>query len=223
MKITKRISVAAIVLLLFISSCSVLSFHPLYTEDVLIKNDHIIGKWQTIEEKGLFHEKEYDTLVWEIQFDDKKWVKKPNKPFDRGTKEEPNSFTYSLVLYYLSQPDLKTEFQLHLVNLEGKPYIDFFPESWEANNTILDFHLIGVHTFAKIDIKTDSITINWFDSEWFEEKLEKEHIRIKHEKNSSNILLTAQPKELQKFVIKYSDDENAFEKDFQFVLKPHKR
>lgn len=50
--------------------------------------------------------------------------------------------------------------------------------------------------------------------------MEEEKIRIKHEKNNTNILLTAQPKELQKFVAKYANDKNAFEKESQFVLKP---
>ena len=173
MKATKKISIAAAVLLLFISSCSVLSFHPLYTEDVLIKNDQIIGKWETIEESG-FPPGPNDTLVWEIKFEADKWEKKLNVPYDRGSEKIPNKYTYTLELYYASKPDQKTEFQLHLVELEGITYLDFFPEYWESDNTILGFHLIGVHTFAKVDIKKESITINWFDSEWFEEKLEKE-------------------------------------------------
>jgi len=81
---------------------------------------------------------------------------------------------------------------------------------------------MGVHTFAKVNIENDSIAINWFDSDWFKENLESNKIRIKHEKNSANILLTAQPKELQKFVSKYSNDEDAFDADSQVILKPRK-
>jgi hypothetical protein len=92
----------------------------------------------------------------------------------------------------------------------------------EKCQTNMRIHLMGVHTFAKVDIENDSIVINWFDSEWFAKKLEENKIRIKHEKNSANILLTALPKELQKFVSKYSNDEDAFDADFQFTLKPQK-
>lgn len=214
MKAKNKIFISVVLLMLIISGCTVLSFYPLYTEDVLIRNDKIIGKWETIESS--------DTLVWEIIFKDKKWIKKHNNPADRGSREEPNKFAYSLFLYYAANPEKKAEFQLHLVELNGKTYIDFFPEQWNVDISILEFHLMGVHTFAKVNIENDSIAINWFDSDWFKENLESNKIRIKHEKNSANILLTAQPKELQKFVSKYSNDEGAFDADSQIILKPRK-
>lgn len=214
MKAKNKIFISVVLLMLIISGCTVLSFYPLYTEDVLIRNDKIIGKWETIESS--------DTLVWEIIFKDKKWIKKHNNPADRGSREEPNKFAYSLFLYYAANPEKKAEFQLHLVELNGKTYIDFFPEQWNVDISILEFHLMGVHTFAKVNIENDSIAINWFDSDWFKENLESNKIRIKHEKNSANILLTAQPKELQKFVSKYSKDEDAFDADSQVILKPRK-
>jgi hypothetical protein len=214
MKAKNKIFISVVLLMLIISGCTVLSFYPLYTEDVLIRNDKIIGKWETIESS--------DTLVWEIIFKDKKWIKKHNNPADRGSREEPNKFAYSLFLYYAANPGKKAEFQLHLVELNGKTYIDFFPEQWNVDISILEFHLMGVHTFAKVNIENDSIAINWFDSDWFKENLESNKIRIKHEKNSANILLTAQPKELQKFVSKYSNDEDAFDADSQVILKPRK-
>ena len=219
MKAKRRFFLPAVALLALIPGCTVLSFYPLYTEDVLVKNDTIIGKWETTE--GFLSSND-DTLVWEITFNKKQWIKKPNTPFDRGEKEVPNKYTYSLFLYDKSTPDNKSEFQMHLIHLAGETFIDFYPEKWETDNIILGFHLIGVHTFAKVNITTDSITINWFDADWFANKLEEKKIRIKHEKNSSNILLTAQPKELQKFVVKYADDENAFDYDSPFVLKPQK-
>lgn len=222
MNATKKISTLAVVLLIFISGCSVLSFHPLYTEDVLITNDQLIGTWESIDENKM-NPADNDTLIWEIRFDEQKWIKKPSNPFDKGSKQITNSFTYTMLLYYLSNPDDQSMFELHLVDLDGHIYLDFFPSEWEGNNTIMDFHLIGVHTFAKTNIQADSISINWFDIDWFEEKLENNQIRIKHEKNSANILLTAQPKDLQKFVSKYSNDPKAFEDSFGIVLKPHKR
>jgi hypothetical protein len=218
MKAKKKIFISVIFLMSIISGCTVLSFYPLYTEDVLIRNDKIIGKWETIE--GGFSSS--DTLVWEIIFKDKKWIKKHNNPSDRGSREEPNKFAYSLFLYYASNPEKNAEFQLHLVELNGKTYIDFFPEQWNVDISILQFHLMGVHTFAKVNIENDSVAINWFDSDWFKDNLENNKIRIKHEKNSANILLTAQPKELQKFVSKYSNDEDAFDTDSQVILKPRK-
>lgn len=218
MKASKKIFITVIVLLTIISSCSVQSFYPLYTEDVLIKNNTLLGKWETTQDNG-FSKNEKDTLVWEISFRDTKLVS-GQSPFDLKNKEVPNEYTYTLNLYNKSSPNKSTEFELHLVKLEGKTYIDFFPTQFNPENDILGFHLMGVHTFAKVDVSADKIIVDWFDSESFGKKLEEGKIRIKHENNGVNILLTSQPKELQKFVAKYSNDEEAFNKDFQFVLKP---
>lgn len=218
MNAKKIIFISVVFLMSIIYGCTVLSFYPLYTEDVLIRNDKIIGKWETIE--GGFSTS--DTLIWEIVFKDKRWAKKHHTPSDGVSREEPNKFAYSLFLYYAANPEKKAEFQLHLVELNGKTYIDFFPEQWNVGISILEFHLMGVHTFAKVNIENDSIAINWFDSDWFKDNLESNKIRIKHEKNSANILLTTQPKELQKFVSKYSNDEDAFDADSQVILKPRK-
>ncbi len=217
MKAKKNIFITTITLLTLISSCAVISFYPLYTEDILIKDDRILGKWSTVEE-GMMHNT--DTLIWEISFSDKEQVKKHNVPYNRGSHQETNQYTYSLFLHYKPRPEDKVKFQLHLIELDGKTYIDFYPEEWSVNNTILAFHLMGVHTFAKIDIHKEYINIAWFDPDWFEQKLKENKIRIKHEKNSGNILLTARPKDLQKFVVKYSDDENAFEEGNYSELKP---
>lgn len=218
MNVKKKIFIAVVILVTIISSCSVQSFYPLYTEDVLIKNNTLLGKWETIQDNG-FSSENKDTLVWEISFRDSKLL--DNKtPFDQVNKEVPNQYTYTLDLYHKSNPDQSTEFELHLVQLEDKTYIDFFPVQFNPENDILGFHLMGVHTFAKVDLNSNRIIIDWFDSESFGKKLEEDKIRIKHENNGVNILLTSQPKELQKFVAKYSSYKDAFNEDFRFVLKP---
>jgi len=200
MKAKRSLLFTTIAILMLISSCAVISFYPIYTDDVLIKDDRIIGKWSTIEEFGL-QPNEKDT-------------------FDKKKVQETNRYTYTLSLHYHSSPEEKAEFQLHLVKLGGKTYVDFYPVEWDIDNTILSFHLMGVHTFAKAEINEDFININWFDSEWFEQKMEENRIRIKHEKNKNNILLTAKPKDLQKFVIKYSDNDQAFDNESIVELKP---
>lgn len=215
----RKVIFLVLTLLLLISSCTVLSFHPLYTKDVLKTDDRLIGTWYTLDE-GLSNG-DSDTLIWEVQFKAQKLEKTEAQEAQNSTWVK-NEHTYTLSLYYKSKPDKKAKFQLHLIELDNQTYLDFFPESWDIENPILFFHLMGVHTFAKVDIVKSCLKINWFDANWFEEKLSENKIRIKHEKNSANILLTAQPKDLQKFVIKYANDEHAFDKDAIFQLKPLK-
>ncbi|MBX2844072.1 MAG: hypothetical protein KTR26_20055 [Flammeovirgaceae bacterium] len=207
----KRAFLINVISLWIFSGCTVLSFYPLYTEKELIKNDQLIGKWESIDG---------DTIMWEISFEDSIWLKKMNNPFDKGSKEIPNKFTYTLSLYQKGAADnAKAKFYVHLVKLGDRTYFDFYPEEWEMNNTILTFHLMPVHTFAKVEIIDNAIKIQWFDSDWLQELFFNNKVRIRHENNGANTLLTAKPEELQKFILKYGEDKNALNDDMEYILK----
>jgi hypothetical protein len=205
---------------ILISSCTVLSFYPLYTKDKLIKDDRIIGQWQSVfhASTGPVGPSVKDTIIWNISFNDKIWRKPLNNPFDRGDKQILNQYTYTLNVYHKDKPADSAEFHLHLVKLGDKIYLDFFPEEWNKNNDILAVHLMYVHTFAKITIN-NQLEIQWFDSGWLQQMFDENKIRIKHENNGVYTLLTAKPKELQQFIIKYSDDKEAFSEDMNYTLK----
>ena len=205
----------------FISSCTVLSFYPLYTQNELMKDDRIIGQWQSIEKGGIpggpgpFYS---DTLIWNISFRKKDRQKEPNQPIDKNNKNIANQFTYTLNIYDKSNPADNAKFSLHLVKLGNQTYLDFFPEDWDINNPILRVHLMPVHTFAIITIG-DKIHIQWLDSEWLKEMFDKNKIRIRHENNGNYTLLTAKPEELQKFIIKYSGNNDIFSDALHYRLK----
>ncbi len=205
----------------FIAGCTVLSFYPLYTEKELIRDDRIIGEWQSFNNKDVFptsmSETQIDTMIWKISFQDKIWKKTINNPFDRGSEQIPNKFTYTLHIYDKSAPADDAEFHLHIVKLGDKLFIDLFPEECQKNNTILAVHLISVHTFAKIEIG-NKLEINWFNAELLQTLLDGNKIRIKHENNGVYNLLTAKPEELQKFVIKYADEDKAFDESMKYTL-----
>eukprot|EP01024_Parvocaulis_polyphysoides_P039387 TRINITY_DN3558_c2_g1_i2.p1 TRINITY_DN3558_c2_g1~~TRINITY_DN3558_c2_g1_i2.p1 ORF type:complete len:282 (-),score=31.52 TRINITY_DN3558_c2_g1_i2:245-1006(-) len=192
------------------SGCTVLSFYPLFTENELVKNDQLLGKWQSI--NG-------DTVIWEISFKDSIWMEKMNSPFDLGSKEIPNRFTYTLNLYLKGAPEeAKAEFHVHLVKLGDQTFLDFYPVNWAMQNTILAFHLMRVHTFSKVEFHENGMEIKWFDSEWLEGLFANNRVRIRHENNGANILLTAKPEELQKFILKYGNDKNAYSEDLTYNL-----
>ena len=115
-----RTIVTSLLVTVILSSCTVLSFYPLYTEKELVRDDRIIGKWQSFNNKDSYptleNNTEIDTLIWEISYQKTVWKKKLNNPFDRGSEDIPNKFTYTLHLYDKSMPKNKyTEFHLHLV------------------------------------------------------------------------------------------------------------
>jgi len=171
-------------LLLLLVSC-IPSVHPLYSDEVLLRNPLISGIWS---------EEESDRWKFEEDQDG----------------------------YYLTQYDGKNYgyFEVHLVQLGNNYYFDFYPDHLDKSFTInqksvlndmLSWHLLPVHTFAKVRIDEDKIEIMMFDPEWLDDLLDKRMIRIKHESHQDDgHLITASTDELQKFVIKYGDLEEAY-------------
>jgi hypothetical protein len=193
---------------LFLTGCTVLSFYPFYTWDVLVKDSRILGNWKTYDDK----EKPF---IWEISFPDS--VVESNEKTGWEEKKVPNTFTYDLICYDNENPGDRAEFKLHLFRLNDQLYLDFYPEDWKVENDLLEFHLMATHTIAQVTL-SDTLTINWLDPEWFDDLIKENKIRIHHEKNANYTLLTAKSEELQKFISKYSNDTLAWKDGLVYNL-----
>ena len=201
-------------ILVLLSGCTVWSFYPLYTKDTLVLNDEILGTWVTT--SNSFNGD--DVLIWTFSRKAEKWVKKKNNNIDRGTHQEKNKYTYKLDVMHEGDSNSMAEFKVHIVKIGDNYYLDFHTENYELNNSMLVLHLMPVHTFAKARFG-EELTLEWFDFDWFEDLIKNNKIRIKHEENRDNIVLTARPEELQKFVLKYGNDTSAFEDGINYVLQ----
>lgn len=188
-------------LLVFLSGCVVYSFYPLYTDEDLFPNDLLVGQWM-----------DNDSAVWRFDFNYK----------GKKLPENRDSTAFILQIKDKKQADFENnkEFIVHLIKLNGTYFLDFYLEEYfdDDNLTMYDLHVMPVHSFAKLELKGDSALINWFSPEWLEDLIKQNRIRIHHENNGENILLTAKPHELQKFVIKYADSEEAYEKGLDAKL-----
>ena len=179
----------------------VYSFYPLYTDKDLFPNEILTGKW--IDDEGAQWNFEHAYL---------------------GKKVPENIDSTSYVLEIIDKDSLKSEFSVHIIKLGGHYFLDFYLEdfldSQELN--LADFHIIPVHTFAKLIVLENQLQINWFDQNWLEDLIKENKIRIHHEKNDDFILLTAKPGELQKFVTKYVNSEDAFKDGMEAILTESK-
>ncbi|MBD8488931.1 hypothetical protein IFO69_09260 [Echinicola sp. CAU 1574] len=203
MKMLKRISLLSLIILALVSSCVVPSLYPLYTRKDLITNSQLEGLW-------VGNESENERSTWKI------WKSAPNE----NNPEKSNNDKR----YYLEhiQHGETVIFELFLLKLGDKLYLDFFPvdfASYKFENYMGATHIFPVHTFAKVELENGQISIYGFDGEFLEDLIEQNRIKISHEEPSGSLLLTASPEELQKFVLKYSDDKNAFA-DEPLILKP---
>lgn len=185
------------VLILFFSGCVVYSFYPLYTEKDLFKNDLLTGNWI-----------DKDSTSWSFEH------------AKIGNKENVKTDSTSYVLIVKDKDNKESQFSVHIVKFGGHYFLDFYLEDFYDNQNLdlASFHIVPVHTFAKVEINKNQLKINWFDQNWLEKLIKGNKIRIRHEYNGDYILLTASPKDLQKFVSKYVDSEEAFKDGIEAVL-----
>ena len=187
----------ALIFTLFLSGCVVYSFYPLYTKDDLFANNILSGEW-----------KDDDGTQW--------LFKHP----DIGGKDEVKLDSTSYILKVIDKDSIESYFTVHIIKLGGHYFLDFYLKDFmdDEELTLSSFHSIPVHTFAKLTVAQNQLEINWFDQGWLEDLITENKIRIRHEKNDDFILLTAKPRELQKFVSKYVDTEEAFKEGMDIVL-----
>ncbi len=94
--------------------------------------------------------------------------------------------------------------------IKGQIFLDFTPFEVKFGSDLAEMHLVGIHTFAKLDTKGDTVELRWLSELVLEELFEQKKIRISHEKigiDKKDILLTASSEELQKFIAKYMGSE----------------
>ncbi len=210
MKTRKFFIVGLITVLL--SGCVVYSFYPLYTEKDLFANDILTGEWFESDEQEVKFSEEESTWTFEHPYINK----------EKGNERDSLSY---LLSYKVKDGDqyLESAYDVHLIKLAGQYFLDFYlidyAEGGGENATLNDFHLIPVHTFAKLTVGEDQLKINWFDNDWLEDLIRENKIRIHHEETDDLILLTAKPKELQKFVTKYVNSEEAFKEGLEVILQ----
>ena len=187
----------AVLLVILLQGCLVKSLHPFYTDKDLLFNKDLIGKWT-----------DKDSASWEIrQHMRSTGILKPQTP-DKS---------YDIIL---TDNKGSSNFLAHLFRLDNQLYLDFYPTTTSCNHDLTELHLVATHSLAKIDLPGGKIVIRWYNEEWLAGLFNKNKIRISHERvpydpdlkdpESMQVILTAQTEELQKFIIKYGNDPEAF-------------
>lgn len=118
------------------------------------------------------------------------------------------SMNYKLSVY--ENDELEESYEVHLVKIGGDLFMDLYPyEFYDLGGP--EENYFPVHTFMKVDVDQDKLIITLFDLDRLNKLFKSNLIRLRHENVDGTMLITAQPKEIQKFLDKYSDDQSVFE------------
>lgn len=180
-----------------LQGCVVKSIYPFYKESDVVYNKALEGTW-------------YDQ-------DKNKWMIHQN-PY------KPNSYE----LHY-SKNSREVALIGHLFKIDDVMYFDMIAsEDNSEDMPIFDVHLVPTHSIAKIDKLTNqNVVIKWFNEEWLRKMFVENRIKIRHEmiydenpksEDDGIYLLTASTEELQAFVAKYGNNDDAFDSDLRLQL-----
>ncbi len=216
----QRFGVALTAFLLILISGCIPSIHPLYTKDKLVTVKELSGVWSDAPGDITFNKKQKIG-------DEEKDVK---VTINQQEGDRPEIWKFKVAddkqyqLIHTDKEGRTAAFEIHVVKLGDNYFMDFYPGSLPEEeksiggifsgsgelNDLQELQLFPVHIFAKLEVSQKELKITMFNPDFLEKLLERQQIRIKHEKADDSYILTASSEELQKFAEKYAHVKEAF-------------
>ncbi len=126
-----------------------------------------------------------------------------------GEKDEPQGWTFSKTgdkeykAVYLDSNGKRGKFVAHLLKVEGRMFLDFFPADPELKeNDFYKIHLVPAHTFMRVRQIGPALQLAMLKPDKLKTYLEANPTAVRHETAEGGLVFTAPTKELQAFVIK---------------------
>lgn len=196
---TKMFLAAALAFMLF--GC-VPSLHKLYTPDVEVFEESLLGAWTSGDD------------LWE---------------FER--LEKPGNDQTEAKLYYAlritdNDKEIPAAFEAHLVKLDEMLFLDLYPkDATKGYNNWYTVHVLPVHTFMRMELKDEELGLRVMNPDAMNKLVEKDPDVIRHEiVKDDRLVLTASTAELQQFLKDYADHDEIYgepEKFERYVPDPN--
>jgi len=188
-------------LLIFLSSC-LTTLHPIFTEKDLAYDPKLIGTWNT-EREGNKERVTISNLATENS------VELP------GNISRIKQKGY-LISYQHEHSEIPDRYIAFLARIGKYLYFDYYPAYKKEDLKIDEFfgaHLAKMHTSYRVEILNDgSFELSQLDGSYVKSLIDQKKIRISHETGADdNFVITAPTSELQQYLIKYSDEPEAYE------------
>lgn len=202
-----KITLFSILLLAFVLPGCVYSLYPLYTSKDLIFEKKLVGLWRSPENE-----------TWKFENLLEQQLEQYKDKTERAQKEKDKKPFINKNTYLLSSTEKgeTRKMQAHLIKLGENLFLDIFPESINLKNSFYEDQFVPIHTYARIKVYDNRFELYFFNAEFLYKLLDQNTIRIKHESFEYYKVITASTEELQKFVIKYGDQNDFFMKPVVF-------
>lgn len=122
-------------------------------------------------------------------------------------------------LQMISENSEIESYKAYVVKIGEDLFLDLFPLKEQVDNP----NFIPVHTFMKIDVSKDKLELKTFNEKKLKNLFKSNLIRLSHEIVDDRVLITAQPRQIQKFIERYAQDESVYEETLVYhKIKGHK-
>ena len=185
----------------FLSGC-LKTLYPIFTEKDLVADPRLPGNWKKT--------KDGSTVTYRLANENELKVLSSTLQRHAGTiyiKEEKDA-----------QGNIESTLYAFMVKLGKYYYMDYYPIGIKETEKAGDFfaaHYIPMHSIYRIKFTArNSFDLQQLDAGYLESLVKNKQIRIRHEiMDDSSFVITAPTKELQQYLIKYSDVPAAYNSD----------
>ncbi|MGN8225515.1 hypothetical protein [Gracilimonas sp. BCB1] len=222
--ITKALLLSLLVVSL--SGCFLKSVHPLFTAEEAILLEGLDGTFENGDQRWTFASDNNPKMLAEL-------IRKyPDEDisFDPGEEDSLKMNAYLILFEETDEPNTAPVLFLGKVGkLNGQHYLNLklldIDLGMSASPVIT--HRFNINTFSRIDVQGDKLVLEHLESSWIKDQILNNRVRIKHEvvksdyDDSTEILITASTPELQQFVEKYGEEEEAYQEALTLKRVPY--
>jgi hypothetical protein len=111
-------------------------------------------------------------------------------------------------------------FRAVLVKIGDYMFLDLYPMETASKNSLKQMHQFPVHSFSKVTLSGNSLSLEMLNPEWLDKGLATESLQVQHSKTSDGrIILTATTSELQSFMLAHASMKEAFDEPLALTKK----
>jgi hypothetical protein len=179
---------------LLFSAC-IPSVKPFYTDQDVAFDPRLLGEWR---EK----DKADDPTVWR---------------FERAGDQ-----SYKLTV--IEEQKKEGKFSARLFKLKAEWFLDLIPTDCDyATNQadLVAFSIVPGHLLVHVSQIEPELKLAFFDFDWLQKHLEKNPQALAHHRENDRIVLTAETRDLQSFVLQHLGAGELFDQPGAMVRKPN--
>jgi hypothetical protein len=189
----KKRNLIAFAIAAILAGACIPSVNPFYTDKEVVFDPRLIGEWQ---EKDTTNNPE----IWRF--------------------EQSTNNMYKLTV---GEQGKTGEFAAHLFKLDREQFLDLIPTdcTYATNQAdLVAFSMFPGHLLAHVPQIEPELSVAFFDFDWLEKYLKEKPRALAHHREGDRIVLTAETRDLQKFVLKHLGTNELFKESGQMVRRP---